>query len=188
MIISKDDTFYNIVHDWPGQEITGLAVDDRSRIVFFTVNSGGLMGVSADHGGVILVLSGLDEPRDLVLHQEKLWVSLYTEVRFTAGCGLQTQIRIIILKLCNCKCLMSTWGTSGDTNPFQRSSRLKWLILVLITNRNRNLSHSIHIRWFVDILDFQTFELLARLGVIHLRWNYNAYKSSIRFHARRFYR
>ncbi|XP_071103521.1 sushi, von Willebrand factor type A, EGF and pentraxin domain-containing protein 1-like [Haliotis cracherodii] len=54
-----------------GQEITGLAVDDRSRIVFFTVKSGALIGVSAVLGGVILVLSGLDEPRDLVLHQEK---------------------------------------------------------------------------------------------------------------------
>ncbi|XP_046561005.1 uncharacterized protein LOC124270025 [Haliotis rubra] len=54
-----------------GQEITGLAVDDRSGIVFFTLTSGSLLGVSADVGGASFILSGLSEPRDLVFHQEK---------------------------------------------------------------------------------------------------------------------
>ncbi|XP_048238456.1 uncharacterized protein LOC124149204 [Haliotis rufescens] len=52
-------------------EITGLAVDSRSGIVFFTLFSGSLRAGTSDVDTDILVLDGLEKPRDLVINQQK---------------------------------------------------------------------------------------------------------------------
>ncbi|XP_071104117.1 sushi, von Willebrand factor type A, EGF and pentraxin domain-containing protein 1-like [Haliotis cracherodii] len=56
-----------------GEEVTGLAVDERSGLVFYTLRTGSLRAVTSDRytEDDIVIQDGLSDPRDLVLHQEK---------------------------------------------------------------------------------------------------------------------
>ncbi|XP_048238495.1 uncharacterized protein LOC124140536 [Haliotis rufescens] len=55
-----------------GEEVTGLAVDERSGLVFYTLRTGSLRAVTSDRytEDDIVILDGLNGTRDLVLHQE----------------------------------------------------------------------------------------------------------------------
>ncbi|XP_067686009.1 sushi, von Willebrand factor type A, EGF and pentraxin domain-containing protein 1-like [Haliotis asinina] len=69
-------------------EITGLALDSRSGIAFFTLSSGSLRAGISDLDTDMLILDGLDNPRDLVISQEKFtmyWIEHNTIMMYRFG-------------------------------------------------------------------------------------------------------
>ncbi|XP_067687059.1 sushi, von Willebrand factor type A, EGF and pentraxin domain-containing protein 1-like [Haliotis asinina] len=81
-----------------GEQVTGLAVDERSGLVFYTLRTGSLRAVTSDRytKDDIVILSGLDSPRDLVLHQERFmmyWAEGQTIQQYRYGSDSRTVLK-----------------------------------------------------------------------------------------------
>ncbi|XP_046560997.1 sushi, von Willebrand factor type A, EGF and pentraxin domain-containing protein 1-like [Haliotis rubra] len=81
-----------------GEEVTGLAVDERSGLVFYTLRTGSLKAVTSDRytKDDIVILNGLDSPSDLVLHQEKFmmyWAEGQTIQQYRYGNDTTTLLK-----------------------------------------------------------------------------------------------